>query len=49
MADLQEPAQNAEDTFTPESYAKEWLAYAEMDLAIAEPSFTALNTSSCGK
>ena len=36
MADPQEPALNAEDTLTPESYAKEWLAYAEMDLASAE-------------
>ena len=36
MADPQEPAQNAEDNITPESYAKEWLAYAEMDLASAE-------------
>ena len=36
MADPQEPAQSTEDTLTPESYAKEWLAYAEMDLASAE-------------
>jgi hypothetical protein len=26
----------AEDTLTPEGYAKEWLAYAEMDLSTAE-------------
>jgi HEPN domain-containing protein len=26
----------AEDTLTPESYAKEWLAFAEMDLSSAE-------------
>lgn len=25
-----------EDAFTPESYAKEWLSFAEMDLASAE-------------
>ena len=36
MADPQEPAKNAEDALTPESYAKEWLVYAEMDLASAE-------------
>ena len=26
----------AEDPITPESYAKEWLAFAEMDLSSAE-------------
>ena len=36
MADPQEPAQSAEDTLTPEAYAKEWLIYAEMDLASAD-------------
>ena len=36
MADSQEPVQNTEDNLTPECYAKEWLAYAEIDLASAE-------------
>ena len=36
MADPQKRAQSAEDTLTPESYAKEWFVFAEMDLASAE-------------
>ena len=36
MADPQEPAQSANHTLTLEDYAKEWLAYAEMDLTTAE-------------
>jgi HEPN domain-containing protein len=35
MADPQEPVRSA-DTLTPESYAKEWLEYAEIDLSSAE-------------
>ena len=34
--DPKEPVRSTGDTLTPESYAKEWLAFAEMDLSSAE-------------
>ena len=34
--DPQEPARSADDDLTPVGYAKEWLTYAEMDLATVE-------------